>query len=476
MKRDEINALIGKKLIVLLPDGSELLVNKDLLNSNVVKEHPELLAIVRAEINQAEESSKELPSIKAMRDLELVDYEPASDKGHFRFYPKGAIMFDLLRLWAEDIAIEKLNAYSIETPIIYDWSQPDIRGQAESFHERHYVVLPGGKDDKQFILRFAGDFGLFRIMRDANISYKNLPVRMFEFSPSFRYEQSGELSGLKRLRGFWMPDVHSFCSNLDQGISEYKELYYRYTDLADATGVKYVVAFRIVESFYQDHKADIIEMLQYSKNPVFIELLSDMKHYWVMKHELNTIDGNNGVCQVSTVQLDIKDASLYGINYTDKDNQKKGCTIVHSSIGSIERWVFSLLEHALKQAVPVLPLWLSPTQVRILPIKDANVPAAIELAKVLKSYKIRVDVDDRSESLGNKIRNAEKEWIPYSIVFGDKEEGVNNYENLSIRQRGAGQFSSSLNDFIKKINKDVEGMPYRPLPNWLLSKRPVFRG
>ena len=269
-----------------------------------------------------------------------------------------------------------------------------------------------------------------------------------------------------------MPDLHSFCADLNQGISEYKELYYRYTDLANATGVKYVVAFRIVESFYREHKEDIVEMLQYSKNPVFIELLSDMKHYWVMKHELNTIDGNNGVCQVSTVQLDIKDASLYGINYTDKDNQKKGCTIVHSSIGSIERWVFSLLEDALKKPVPVLPLWLSPTQVRILPLKDANIPEAIALAKEIRSHKIRVDVDDRSDTLGNKIRNAEKEWVPYAIVFGDKE--IANRNVLPIRQRGFGQFSSSLEDLIIKIKTEVGEMPYKSLPNWLLSKRLTF--
>ncbi len=474
MKRDEISAAIGKRAVILLPDGEELCVNEELLNSEVVRGYPELSAIIIAEAGRADESSKVLPSIRAMQQLDLIDYEPASDKGHFRFYPKGAIMFDLLRLWAEEIAIEKLGAYSIQTPIIYDWSQPDIRGQAESFHERHYVVLPSGKDNKQFILRFAGDFGLFRIMRDATISYRNLPMRMFEFSPSFRYEQSGELSGLKRLRGFWMPDLHSFCADLSQGISEYKELFYHYTDLANATGVKYVVAFRIVEDFYKEHKEDILEMVKYSNNPVFIELLSDMKHYWVMKHELNTIDNNNGVCQVSTVQLDIKDASLYGINYVDKDGHKKGCTIVHSSIGSIERWIFSLLEDALKKDVPVLPLWISPTQIRILPVKDSNNEEAIKLAEKIRAFKIRVDVDDRSDTLGNKIRNTEKEWVHYAIVFGDKE--VSNTELLPVRQRGVGQYVLSLDNLILKIKNETKDMPYRSLPNWVLSKRPAFHG
>ncbi|MFH1183227.1 MAG: threonine--tRNA ligase [Candidatus Moraniibacteriota bacterium] len=471
--REKIVESIESQFIILTPEGEEMVATMELLNSGLLKSNPNLASLVHTELGGSQ-SNEELPSIKAMRSLELVDYEPASDKGHFRFYPKGSLMFDLLRMWAEEIAFERLEAYSIETPILYRWSEPDIRGQAESFHERHYIVRPP-KDEgnEEFILRFAGDFGLFRIMRDAQLTYKHLPVRLFEFSPSFRFEQSGELKGLKRLRGFWMPDIHSFCIDLNQGMEEYKQLYYRYTDLANGTGVDYSIAFRIVKSFYDEHRDDIIEMAKYSGNPVFIELLSDMKHYWVLKHEMNTIDNLGGVCQVSTVQLDIKDASLYGINFTEADGKKKGCTIVHSSVGSIERWVFSILEDALKKTPPILPLWLSPIQVRILPVSEKYLDFCLKLAEEIRGNKVRIDIDDRTETLNWRIRAAEREWIPYLVICGDKEvkEG-----KLSVRIRSEGQRNMEVQELIRIIKEKTQNMPFKFFPGLLVSKRPIFRG
>ena len=471
--RQKISELIQSEFIILDMEGKETEISSPLQNLPVLEQNPSLMTMVRAELVKGE-VGVELPSIRAMQDLELVDYEPASDKGHFRFYPKGALIFDLLRRWAEEIALERLEAYPIETPIIYDWDEPDIRSQAESFHEHHYIVRLPDKPEKEFILRFAGDFGLFRMMRDAQLTYRHLPIRLYEFAPSFRYESSGNLSGLKRLRGFWMPDIHSFCLNLEQGLEEYMELYRRYTDLANGVGCSYAVAFRVVKNFYEAHKAEIVEMIKYSGAPAFVEILSEMKHYWVLKHEINTIDGTGGVCQTSTVQLDIKDASLYGINYIDSSGQKQGCTIVHSSIGSIERWIFSILEDALKKNPPTLPLWLSPTQVRIIPVsEEKHVDFCIGVARELKQHHIRVDVDERNESLSWRIRAAEREWIPYIVVCGDKEQKG---APLSVRVRGGKQLQTSVSELAQLINRQTSGMPFRSLPGILVSKRPVFRG
>jgi threonyl-tRNA synthetase len=224
INREQVVENINSKFIILDLDGSEHELSDDIANIEILEREPALKCLVSAELLKGEPGN-EPRSIKAMRDLELVDYEPASDKGHFRFYPKGALVFNLLHAWAEEIALNRLQAFAIETPIIYDYDEPDIRAQAESFHEHHYRVHIPNNPEKKFILRFAGDFGLFRMMRDAQLTYKHLPVRMYEFAPSFRYENSGSLAGLRRLRGFWMPDIHSFCLNLDQGLSEYNELF-----------------------------------------------------------------------------------------------------------------------------------------------------------------------------------------------------------------------------------------------------------
>jgi threonyl-tRNA synthetase len=362
----------------------------------------------------------------------------------------------------------------IETPLLYDWAQPDIRAQGESFHERHYNVVSPNKN-KELVLRFAGDFGLFRMMKDAQFSYRQLPVRVYEFSKSFRYERRGELSGLRRLRSFSMPDLHSFCADIQQGWEEYGELYRNYTDLADATGVEYAIAFRVVAEFYEDFKERIAELLQYSEQPALVEVLSAMKHYWAIKHEFHGIDTVDSTCQLSTVQLDVEDAERYGISYIDQKGQKRGCIICHSSIGSIERWLYCILEEALKQRTPEFPLWLSPTQLRIIPVADRHLPFAQNLAGILSETPMRVDIDDRNETIGKKVRQAEREWVSYYVVVGDRELDS---DILSLKSRAVTRVRAVTVDEVKNvIIEEISGMPFRPLAeHQLLSKRPIFVG
>lgn len=474
-KRKEIVEKIKKSHLILTPDGKEIKVDikkldkiKDFLDKNKsLKKY-----IYSEEVKGL--ASKEPPSIKAMQKLELIGYAPASDPGNFNLYPKGKMIFDLLVEWAYEIAVKRFGAIEIDTPILYDWSQPDIREQGESFHEKHYTVnVPDGK--KELVLRFAGDFGLFRIMKNATLSYKHLPLRIYEFSKSFRYETRGELVGLKRLRAFHMPDIHSFCSDIKQGWKEYGELYKNYDDLAKGTGIEYAIVFRIVEDFYKKYKNEIIKLLKYSKKPAFIELLSEMKHYWAVKHEFQGIDSVEGNCQLATVQLDVKDAAVYGINFTDKDNKEKGCIICHSSIGSIERWFYSIIEHVLKEKNPVFPLWLSPTQVRLCPVNDSFLKYCEKIADELEKENIRVDVDDRTESVQKKIRDGEVDWVPLLIVVGEKEKKS---KKLAVRFRKTGKVEQlKTEEVVKLVKKETKDYPYKPLPlPRLVSKRPIFVG
>lgn len=475
-QREIISEKIERKYYILDYTGKESKI--DIENKKEVEEildkigNEELKAYVLYN-EMRNVSRKEPPSIKEMQQQELVGYAPEADAGHFKFYPKGTLLFELLKDWAYEIAVKRLNCLQVETPILYDWEDPEIREQGESFHERHYVVKAQDDPQKEWVLRFAGDFGLFKIVKAANISYKNLPLRIYEFSKSFRYEQKGELSGLKRLRGFHMPDIHSFTKDLEDGWEEYKVLYNQYDNLAKGTGIKYAVVFRIIEDFYKKYKKQIIEMLKYSKCPAFIETLSGMKHYWVVKHEFQGLDSVNGSTQLSTVQLDIKDAETYGIVYTDKDNSKKGCIIVHSSVGSIERWFYCILENAFKMKKPQWPYWLSATQARIVPVSEKYTKEAEKIAAKMNSECIRTDVDDKDNTLPKKISDAEKEWIPYIIVVGEKELQSG---KLAMRIRQTGKIENlTEKEIISRLKKEQEEMPWRPLPlQILLSKRPVF--
>ena len=467
--RKEAVEKISSRFLILTPDGEELPV--DIEDAGTLESldegHPLRKFIMSEEIGRSK--GVEPPSIKAMQRLELVDYEEASDRGHFRMYPKGHLMFKLLEKWAEQIAVDRIGAIQIDTPIMYDWSQPDIRSQGMSFHERHYTLKT--EEKREFVLRFAGDFGLFRMMKGATMSYRNLPLRIYEFSKSFRLEQRGELTGLKRLRAFHMPDVHCFVKDIESGWSEYMHLYKHYSDLADATGVEYAVAFRIVQDFYEGYKQNIVELLKYSGRPALIEVLSEMKHYWAVKHEFNGVDSTGGAVQLSTVQLDVADAERYGLLFVDEDGGKKGCIICHSSIGSIERWMYVLLEEALKMEKPCFPFWLSPTQIRLIPVGEEFLDDCRSLAGEVDA---RVDIDDTDDSVGKKIRNAEREWINMIIVIGDKERSSG---QLPVRLRSGEMKVMTKERLMEEVGKLSEGYPKAGLPlPMLLSKRPVFRG
>jgi threonyl-tRNA synthetase len=488
--REDIAKEVESNFFILNPDGSEILIDindKKILDSEVLNNYPSLKKFIAFEEFKVKEGV-EPPSVEAMRRLEIADHEENSDSGHLRLYPKGTLLYKLISDWAEEVALVKLKCMEIETPLIYNWNKPDIKGQGESFHERHYTVMvpdekmkddsvSGGFDrTKEFVLRFAGDFGLFSMLKDAKISYKQLPLRFYEYSKSFRYERSGELSGLRRLRAFTMPDIHSFCINIEEGFNEYQELYRQYSDLADAINIEYAVVFRIVQEYYDKYKDKLVSLLKYSKKPALIETLSKMKHYWALKHEFQGIDSIGSSCQLSTVQLDVADAERYGINFVNEKGEKEGCIICHSSVGTIERWMYLLLEEALKKDIPVLPLWLSVTQVRIIPVSEKYIEYSIELMKNISSFKIRADIDDRAFSMGKKIMYAEEEWVPYILVVGEKEKTSN---LLSVRNRYQDRKTINMtkDSLIKEILDQTKDLPFRNLNVAdTLSKRPIFVG
>jgi len=402
------------------------------------------------------------PHIKLMRKLELVDYEPASDIGHLRFYPKGTLVKELLEELSSDIAVKRLHAMKIDTPIIYRLDQPDIAGQAARFLERNYRFKIDGRD---LLLRFAGDFGLFRMMKDMTMSYKQLPIRIYELTKSFRLEQRGECVGLKRLRSFTMPDIHCFCKNLEQGMAEYRELIKNYTEAMDSIGVDYAVAFRVFKDFYLKNKHWFAELNKITDKPALIELLPRMKHYWILKSEFQAIDSVGGTAQLSTVQLDIEDSERYGIFYVDVDGKKKGCIIVHSSVGSIERLIYALLEQAEKMKKdgkpPMLPVWLSPTQIRVIPVSRDYVEYALTVANELEEHKIRVDIDDRDQTLSSKVREAETEWIPFVVVIGERES-KGGFVSARIRFEGS-QKTMKIDELIELVDAEIGDKPRLPI-------------
>ncbi len=397
-----------------------------------------------------------------MKEMEIIQPSTLSGKGFYSLLPRGQLMSGLIQDFIIDYLENTLNAFQIKTPFIYKLTGDEKH--LKLFEDRVYSVR--SPNNESFLLKPNADLGLFHICASAQINKDSLPLRIYEKTPCCRYVLSGELSGIKKAREFLLFDHHSLCADEESALNEYFEILKIQKTIQKYFFTKNIEWFKIPENLLSKYKETIVTHKE-GDDVIIIELIPEKRLYWEIKSFSTNEDGD----RLFHLQFDYDNPLSYGINYRDLE-QLKPCVIIHNSLGTIERWLMLFMKDALKKPVPVLPLWLSPTQVRILPLKDANIPEAIALAKEIRSHKIRVDVDDRSDTLGNKIRNAEKEWVPYAIVFGDKE--IANRNVLPIRQRGFGQFSSSLEDLIIKIKTEVGEMPYKSLPNWLLSKRLTF--
>ena len=417
------------------------------------------------------------PHVKLMKKLGIADYEPASDSGNMRFYPKGKLMKSLLESHISR-RISEYGGMEVETPIMYDSKHPTLQSYFNRFPARQYNVF---SDNRQLFLRFAACFGQFLMAKDFQISYKNLPLRLYELTRySFRREKSGELVGLRRLRAFSMPDCHALCKDLNQTKQEFLERFDLSLRVLNELGISpsedVEMAIRFTSEFYEENKNFIEQLVSKFGRPVLVEIWPERFFYFTLKWEFNFIDNIGKAAALSTDQIDVENGERYNIQFVDEDNTKKFPIILHNSpSGAVERVIYALLEKAAHYSklgrVPFLPLWLTHTQVRLIPVSSTHIDFCEQLFIELTKNQIRADIDDRDESVGKKIRDSETEWIYYSLVIGDNEVKSN---QLVLRDRvNKSQHHVSLEEIIKMIESQIVDKPYLPLnlPSHL-SRRP----
>ncbi len=433
------------------------------------------------EVVKVRASQQMPPHVPLMKRLEIADYEPGSDPGNLRWYPKGRLIKSLL----ERFVTSEMNAYGameVETPVMYDFNHPSLADYLNRFPARQYVLKT---EDKELFLRFAACFGQFLMVHDTQFSYRQMPLKLYELTRySFRREKSGEVCGLRRLRAFTMPDCHAFCTDLEQAKKEFKTRFNLCISVLSNIGLSkndYEIAIRFTKDFYEENTDFIADLAKIYGKPLLAEVWTERFFYFKLKWDANFVDNQDKAAALSTDQIDVENAKRYEITYVDEKNQKQHPLILHCSpSGAIERCVYALLEKAYKEQqdgkLPMLPLWLSPTQVRLIPISEKFTEKVREVAEKMAAHFIRVDIDDRASTLHKKVREAETEWIPYVIVVGQRELDS---EVLSVRDREMhGEVQNmKLDELITKIAAKLEGKPFQhlPLPQ-NLSRRPQFYG
>ncbi len=405
------------------------------------------------------------------------EWESSSDQGHMRYGPEASLMMDLVSEYSWNIARSLgVPVFQVKGTNMFDLSVKAVREHAELFGDRLYVIPVGSK---KYVMRYAACHQQFSMLKDWIISYKDLPFGVFEVADSYRLEQPGEIVLCFRMRKFYMPDLHILTRDVEEAKKITLKIHEKIYEEIRKMGRDYVSIYNTTRSFFEENKEYFMELLKMEGKPVLVVFYPEGKYYWVINVEFNIIDELGRPREIGTFQIDLGNAKRFGIYYVDERGAKHNPVIIHTAIiGSIERYIYALLDTAAlmerRGEKPYLPVWISPIQVRLLPVSKEYVEYCMGIAEKIESYGIRVDIDDRDISLAKKIRDAETSWIPYICIIGRKEVEAGRL-SVNIRHLGV-KTTMGLNELMERILEEIKGYPrktsYLPV---LLSKRPVYK-
>ena len=406
-----------------------------------------------------------------------IEWESYADVGHMRFGPEADMMIQLLSDYANTvtrrIGIPILNVRGTN---MFDVNVQPIKEHLQLFGSRAYEL---SVDERDFVLRYAACFQQFSMVKDWTLSYRNLPFGTLEVADSYRMEQSGELLLSFRLRKFLMPDLHIYLTNLKQSIDVGKKVHEIIYEEIRKLHREYVSIYNTTRSFFKEHKDLFLDLVKVEKKPILLNFVPDGIYYWVLNVEYNIVDDLDRPREIATFQIDIGNAKRFDIHYANEKGERVYPVIIHTAVlGGLERFLFALLDSAVRmekqKKKPMLPVWISPVHARIIPISKQFIPDAMKLLERLEKEGLRVDLDDRDDTLQSRIREAELGWVPYVVVLGEREIKTG---ELSVRARGEGkEIKTSADGLTSRIKGEVEGYPMRALtyPK-MLSQRPGYK-
>jgi len=406
-----------------------------------------------------------------------LEWESYADLGQMRFGPESDLIIQLLSDYANQvirrIGIPILNVRGTN---MFDVDVKPIKEHLELFGSRAYEL---DVDERTFVLRYAACFQQFSMVKDWTLSYRTLPFGTFEVADSYRMEQSGELLLSFRLRKFLMPDLHIYLKNLNEAIQVGRKVHDRIYEEVRKIHREYVSIYNTTRSFFEKNKDLFIEMARVEKKPLLLNFVPEGHYYWVLNVEYNIIDDLDRPREIGTFQIDIGNAQRFDIHYANEKGEREYPVIIHTAvIGGLERYLFALLDSAVRMErrgkKPMLPVWVSPVHARIIPLSKQLVKDGMTILEKLEEARIRADLDDRDDTLQSRIRDAELSWVPYIVVFGERELKS---EKLSVRTREDGkEIKTSLSELVSRIRSETQGYPSRDLtyPK-LLSQRPGYK-
>ena len=407
------------------------------------------------------EEAKKRDHRKIGKELELFAFSDTVGKGLPLWLPKGTA----LRLRLEDFLkkIQKRFGYQqVMTPHIGNKVLYVTSGHYAKYGKDSFQPIHTPEEGEEYLLKPMNCPHHCEIYKFKPRSYKDLPFRCAEFGTVYRYEQSGELHGLTRVRSFTQDDAHIFCRP-DQLLDEFLKVMDIISIIFNALDFKNFEAqislrdpnnkskYIGSDDVWEKAESAIVEACKLRGLPARVE--TGEAAFYGPKLDFMVKDAIGRRWQLGTIQVDYNLPERFGLEYVGEDNQKHRPVMIHRApFGSMERFVAVLIEHTGGK----FPLWLTPDQVAILPISERFNDYARKVAEQLEIEDVRVIVDDRNEKIGRKIRDNELKRIPYMIIVGEKEEQDG---TVSVRRQGDGDKGSmSVSDFAKMINTEVDQM------------------
>ncbi len=389
-------------------------------------------------------------------DLELFTTSEKVGPGLIMWLPRGTVIRDSLENWAKETE-EKRGYVRVSTPVI---TKEDLFYTSEHLpHYKESMFPPMQMDNENYYIKPMNCPFHHTIFSTRPRSYRELPLRLAEYGMCHRYEDSGALFGLMRVRAMSMNDAHIYCTE-DQAVDEFVEVmrlheyyykilgiteYWMELSLRNPTNTKY----HGDEAMWK--KAEELTRKAMEVSGIKYNVENDGAAFYGPKLDFQIKSSIGRVFTMSTCQLDLFMPEKFDLKFVDRDGTQKRPACIHRSpLGTHERFVGFLIEHF----AGAFPVWMAPEQVRILPVGEDHQAYAVEASKILREERIRVEVDSSSETLGKRIRNAEKMKIPYMIVVGDKEVEA---KKLNVRNYFTGEQSEfEPAAFLKLVLEDIK--------------------
>ncbi|HVU96466.1 MAG TPA: threonine--tRNA ligase [Puia sp.] len=413
------------------------------------KELDEYLAMI--------EEAKKRDHRKLGKELGIFTFDEQVGPGLVLWMPNGAVIIEELEKLAKETEL-KAGYKRVVTPNIAKESLYITSGHLPYYQDSMFP--PMELEGEKYYLKSMNCPHHHKIFGAEQKSYKDLPYRLAEYGTCYRYEQSGELFGLMRVRALHMNDAHIYCTR-EQFFDEFKAVNEMYLKYFKIFGVdKYVMRFSthdpaklgqkyIDEPELWKETEDLVRDVLIRTNTPYVEVPGEGAFYGP-KIDVQIYSTIGREFTLATNQVDFAQGRRFKLEFTNKDNQMETPLIIHRApLGTHERFIGFLLEHYAGK----FPVWLAPLQVKVLPITDKSLEYAQNLSILLKNADIRVEVDDRSEKIGKKIRDTELARVPYMLVVGEKEMSEN---KVAVRRQGKGDLGTKgIEEFIAEVRKEI---------------------